>query len=80
MAIGNLLITGKHCRAARAGLGLTQADFAKRCRVATRTIVHFEAEVRNPHALTLDAIEKVLLDAGVEFSERGVFIPIPSEP
>ncbi|WP_157898291.1 helix-turn-helix transcriptional regulator [Yoonia vestfoldensis] len=73
------MISGKQCRAARAGLGLSQGELAILCRVVIRTIVHFEAGAREPRVLTLEAIAKVFADRGVTFTDHGVFIPIAQE-
>ena len=57
---------------ARAGLQMSQAELARRADVATATIAEFEKGRRTPYDRTVRDIQKVLEDAGVEFTECGV--------
>jgi transcriptional regulator with XRE-family HTH domain len=60
--------TPAQCRAARALLDWSQSDLASASKVATKTIVNFERQDRNPYARTLDDIRAALEAAGVEFT------------
>ena len=63
------MITGMQIRAARAALGWSAAVLAKRSGVALRTIARLEDNNAVPpsRANTLMEIEKVFIEAGVEF-------------
>lgn len=63
------LITGRQLKAARAMLGIEQAELAKRARVARGTVRRmesFEGEVGS-RTSTLSKVQAVLERAGVEF-------------
>jgi predicted transcriptional regulator len=53
------------CRAARAVLGWSAADLATTARVSRSTISDFEREARHPIRSSLDALQRVFLEAGV---------------
>jgi transcriptional regulator with XRE-family HTH domain len=60
-------------RAARALLGLTQAEVARRASVAVRTIADLERGATNyQHPRTLRDIQRVFEEAGIEFLFEGV--------
>lgn len=61
------MITVAQCRAARALLDWSREDLAAASKVSLRTIVDFERGARVPRELTLDAIERALAAAGVQF-------------
>jgi transcriptional regulator with XRE-family HTH domain len=64
-----MMITPAQCRAARALLDWTQENLAKESKVSKRTILHFEkASGRQPLRISLDAIQRALEAAGVEFT------------
>lgn len=63
-------MTPAQCRAARGLLGWSQGELGERAQVAQKTITKFESEARVPHARTIDALVKVLEDAGVVFLEE----------
>ena len=50
------------CRAARARLGLTQAELARRAGMSRATLVNFEKGRREPHRASLAALEAALSD------------------
>src|SRR5579864_3151666 len=57
----------EQCRAARAWLDWPQRLLASKAKVSTSTILDFESGRRIPHANNLDAIRRVLEDAGMQF-------------
>lgn len=61
------MITIAQCRAARALLDWSREDLAEASKVSLRTIVDFERGAREPRDLTLEAIERALSGAGVQF-------------
>ena len=72
-----MMITAAQCRAARALLDWTQEDLAKESKVSKRTILHFEkVSGRQPLRISLDAIQRALETAGVEFTTPEVHRPI----
>jgi transcriptional regulator with XRE-family HTH domain len=54
-------------RAARAMLGLTQAEVAQRASVAVRTIADFERGATLPHPRTLRDIQRAFEEMDIEF-------------
>lgn len=58
----------EQCRGARAMLGVSRGDLANRAQVAERTIADFEAARRQPIPATLQALQRALEDAGIEFT------------
>jgi transcriptional regulator with XRE-family HTH domain len=60
-------ITPAQCRAARALLGWSQKDLAKRSRLGIVTIQNFETAKTEPVAGTLVLLRQALEKAGVEF-------------
>jgi transcriptional regulator with XRE-family HTH domain len=80
------LITGRQLKAARALLGIEQAELAKRARVARGTVRRmesFEGEVGSRTG-TLSQVQAVLERAGIEFitgDKTGVALrPRPAKP
>ena len=64
------MITPEQCRAARAMLNMSRPALAAAAKVAERTLVDFERGSRQPYERTLEAIQRALEDAGVEFIEE----------
>jgi transcriptional regulator with XRE-family HTH domain len=60
-------MTPAQCRAARALLAMHQADLAEKAKVARKTLADFEGGKSTPQPRTLDAIQRALEEAGVEF-------------
>ena len=56
------------CRAARAFLGWSREDLAKRSKVSNATLADFEAGKRTPYGRTLADIRKALEEGGIEFT------------
>ncbi len=65
------MITPAHIRAARALLDITQADLAKRAGISKTGLNNIERGHADPRTSTMAAIERVLEDAGIEFSNSG---------
>jgi transcriptional regulator with XRE-family HTH domain len=63
-------ITPEQSKAARALLGLTQADLAERIGVSARTIVNWESHARDPIPVTIAAIQRGLEQAGIIFLDE----------
>jgi transcriptional regulator with XRE-family HTH domain len=65
--INTILIPGQ-CRAARALLGITQAELAEAAEAGTKTIADFERGTkRDLHTITLRALGNALEKSGIEF-------------
>jgi transcriptional regulator with XRE-family HTH domain len=59
-------------------VGWSQSDLEKASKVAKKTIADFEREARTPYARTLEAIQRALEAAGVEFlPENGLKLKKP---
>jgi transcriptional regulator with XRE-family HTH domain len=63
-----MTITGKHIAAARALLGISQADLAEATGLAANTILMFETGQSEPRSVTVDTLRRVLEERGIEFS------------
>ncbi len=61
-------MTPQQCRAARALLDWSQADLARRSKVAVRTVQNFEKGAHETMQAKLDAMQSTLQVAGVQFS------------
>jgi len=61
-------ITPAQCRAARGLVAMNQIDLAASASVSKNVIVDFEKERRTPTKNNLAAIQRVLEEAGVEFT------------
>lgn len=66
-----MAITGKHIAAARALLGISQAELAEATGLASNTILMFETGQSEPRTVTVDALRRVLEDRGIEFMNGG---------
>ncbi len=62
------MITPEQIRGARAMLGLTQAELAERAGISKTGLNNIEGGSSDPKASTLSAIQRVLEEAGVEFT------------
>ena len=60
-------ISAAQCRSARTLLGWSVNKLASAASVAETAIDDFEMERRQPDLATLDALRRILEDAGVEF-------------
>jgi ribosome-binding protein aMBF1 (putative translation factor) len=65
------MISAVQCKMARVALGWRAKDLAAAARIGVATVNRFEAEQAEPHAVTVDAIQRVLEAAGVEFKPDG---------
>jgi DNA-binding XRE family transcriptional regulator len=68
-ASGGVAMKARQCRAARALLNWTQKELGEKARVSDMTIRQFELGTTNPMRATLDALQRALEKAGVEFIE-----------
>lgn len=59
-------------RAARALLGWSQAELINRSKCGRSTLIDLENGYRKPHSATLHVIRNTLIDAGINFTDRGV--------
>lgn len=64
-------MTPGQCRAARALIGMSQKELAKRAKVGVVTIIKFEAGTRVPYPQTVGTIVRALNRAGVELTNKG---------
>lgn len=71
-------MTVTQCKMARAGLGWSAADLAEKAGLARETVARFEAGGKLSDA-SIDALRKVLEDAGADFlqisGKVGVAVP-----
>ena len=65
------MLTPAHIRAARALLDITQAELAERVGILKTGLNNIERGNADPKASTLNAIERCLAEAGIEFSNGG---------
>jgi transcriptional regulator with XRE-family HTH domain len=63
------MITPEQIRGARAMLGLTQAELAKRAGISTTGLNNIERRGADSKASTLRAIREALESAGIEFTD-----------
>ena len=65
------MISAVQCKMARVALGWRAKDLAAAARIGVATVNRFEAEQAEPHAVTVDAIQRALEATGVEFLPEG---------
>nr|WP_295891467.1 helix-turn-helix transcriptional regulator [uncultured Devosia sp.] len=70
----------EQCRSARAWLDMSQQDLAKASKVGLSTVKDFEAGRRKPIENNLAAIQRVLEDRGITFTENGITGPVATGP
>jgi transcriptional regulator with XRE-family HTH domain len=73
------MIIAAQCRMARSGLGWSIKDLAGRSKVSVSTIHRFETDQVVPIGLTIEAIQRALEAAGVEFIDGGARLREGSE-
>ncbi len=66
--ISYITVTKEQCRAARALLGWKLVDLAEASHVTKNAIQQFETGITNPRRVTLEALQRALERAGVEFT------------
>lgn len=71
-------ISPRECRAARAGLRLSQKDIAEAAGLSERTVIDFEREAREPIGATRAAIRSAFERAGVTFGEEEGALTLPT--
>src|SRR5688572_16797721 len=77
------MITPSQIRGARAMLNLTQAELAARAGLSTTGLNNIERGLSDPKTSTMSAIQRVLEEAGIEFTngdEPGVRLKRKSRP
>jgi transcriptional regulator with XRE-family HTH domain len=65
---GDMTLSPAQCRAARGLVDWSQDRLADASRVSAVTIRNFEGGKISPHRATLDALQRALQEAGVEFT------------
>ena len=66
-----VMMSPQQCRAARAWLGWSQHDLARRARVGLSTVKDFERGDRRPIANNLAAMARAIEEAGIRLLEEG---------
>lgn len=66
------MVSPSQIRAARSLIGIKQSDLARGAGISLATLNNIERGVGDPRTSTLEAIERALAGAGVEFAEDGV--------
>lgn len=76
------MLSPEQCRAARGWLGWSQEDLSKRANVGLSTLKDFESGKRSPMRNNVEAMRRVLEDAGIGllFGERGTPHGITATP
>jgi DNA-binding transcriptional regulator YiaG len=64
-------VTPAQCRAARALIGISQAEFARAAVVPRNAVIDFEVSSLKPRPAYFEAIQRTLESAGVEFIDVG---------
>ena len=62
------MMSPEHCRAARAWLGWSQQELARRAHVGLSTVKDFERGDRKPMVNNLSAMRRVIEEAGVRLT------------
>jgi len=74
------MITSRQIRAARAMLDWSRQDLADRALVSVSTVRRLELGIGDYRVSSVEQIQKVLEDAGVEFSGDGAGVRLAEEP
>ena len=61
------MITPEQCKGARAMLGLSRGEVAKRAHISERTLIDFDRGPRQPYERTIRDVQEALEQAGVVF-------------
>jgi DNA-binding XRE family transcriptional regulator len=69
------MISAAQCRGARAILGWSVKELAKRANISPNTVVRFENEVGTSNATTQVMLKHVFEAAGVRFTDDGGIVP-----
>jgi DNA-binding XRE family transcriptional regulator len=69
--VRSMVITTRQLRAARAMIGLTQAELASEAGISTTALNSIEAEKSDPKLSTLRAIQAALEAHGIQFMNNG---------
>lgn len=65
----NMSLTSGQCRMARAAVGLTQSELARKANISTTTLTAFESGQRAPYDRTLRDVRTVFEELGITFLE-----------
>jgi ribosome-binding protein aMBF1 (putative translation factor) len=65
-------MTPEQCRAARAWLGWTQVELAKKSKIGLSTLMDFESQYRATQATKQRAIQAALEKRGIRFLNSGI--------
>jgi ribosome-binding protein aMBF1 (putative translation factor) len=69
------MLTPEQCRAARAMLGWSREELAKRAQVSTNTVVGFELLGADSKVSTLQKLRRAFIAAGIDLIEDGSSSP-----
>lgn len=72
------MLSGRECKAARAGLDWSRDRLAEASGVGKRTIIDFESEAREPIRATKFALKSALEKVGATFVNGMVCVPVSS--
>lgn len=69
------MISPTQCKMARTALSWTAKELAERAKLGVATVNRFEAGKGRPITSTLEAMQRVLEGAGVQFTGDGGVVP-----